>query len=501
MKISKKKSIILDSNNKPLTKSSKNLSLSKMLSKKEYELELKIDYLATEINQKLLEGKKPEDLSNKYKYEIDNYIQYILDKNKLYLNYVLILNQYLYLFPFLEIFSLPESFIKTNDLFNNISLILKKENMPSNKIIYLNGQLGKKFYIILEGRVTLLEPVSFYIKTTYEKFYQYMEFLLLNNEYELIRYCFESNKRNVNEKKTLYKDKFYKFNELLDRNLISDVKQDLIDDKTYIEKFENFIRENFEEKKILNETEKKKFEDMEKKEEEEEKKEKENEEEKEKIEDEETERRITGNDAENDRYEILDKIRRKTRESIINFYKKRIKKKILEKEKVFVLWKYHNKNKILKKGDSFGEIALRKNDNKIKSTIITKADCVFCILERDEYRNLISEFVDNARRINIDSLMHSRLFYNYNSDLFNMHYYSYFIPIKKIKGDYIFRQKDIRRNIFFIKSGSVQIEYFSSLNDLDNILDKLTGHNAKIKQNFNKMIISHEQLEKFLQKK
>ena len=149
-----------------------------------------------------------------------------------------------------------------------------------------------------------------------------MEFLLLNSEYELIRYSFDSNKNNVNEKKTLHKDKFYKFNELLDRNIISDIKQDLIDDKTYIEKFENFFKENFEEKKFLNEKEKKKYEELEKKEEEEEMKEKEYEEEKEKIEDAEAERRITGNDAENDRYEILDKIRLKQRESVINFYKK-----------------------------------------------------------------------------------------------------------------------------------------------------------------------------------
>jgi len=500
MKIYKKKSIILDSNNKPFNKSS-NKSLSKMLSKKEYELDYKINNLANDINQKLLEGKRPEDLSIKYKYDIDNYIPYILDQNKLYMNYVLILNQYLYFFPLLEIFTLPESFINKNDLFNNVSLILKKENVPSNKIIYLNGQLGKKFYIILEGKVTILNPVHFYIRTTYEKFYQYMEFLLLNSEYELIRYSFDSNKNNVNEKKTLHKDKFYKFNELLDRNIISDIKQDLIDDKTYIEKFDNFFKENFEEKKFLNEKEKKKYEELEKKEEEEEMKEKEYEEEKEKIEDEEAERRITGNDAENDRYEILDKIRLKQRESVINFYKKRLKKKIVEKEKVFVFWKYHNKNITLKKGDYFSEIALRKNDNKIKSTIITKTDCTFCIIERDEYRNLINEFVDNARRINIDSLMHSKLFYNYNSDLFNMHYYSYFIPIKKIKGDYIFRQNEIRTNIYFIKNGSVQVEYFSSLNDLDKILDKLTVHNTKMKKNFNKMIIPHEQLETFLQKK
>ena len=62
------------------------------------------------------------------------------------------------------------------------------------------ANLEKKFYIILEVKVTLIEPVSLYVKATYQQFYDYMEFLLLNNEYELIRLCFHSNPKYVNEK-------------------------------------------------------------------------------------------------------------------------------------------------------------------------------------------------------------------------------------------------------------------------------------------------------------
>ena len=485
MSFVKKRSIIFESTN-PIKGSIHIDSYSKKLSRKELEMDLRIKNLANEIKQKLTEGKKPEDISIVDKTDINDLISFILDKSALYMNYLSILKQFLYSFNFLEIFSLPESFIDKNDLYNKIAMSFRKEQAIKNKIIYLNGQLGKKFYIILEGKVTIIEPVSLYVKATYQQFYDYMEFLLLNNEYELIRLCFHSNPKYVNEKIKIFKDKFYKFNELLDRNLNSDYKPEIIDENTYVDKFNISISRIFGEDSILSDIQKEKFEKKLSKEEEEERKEKEKEEEEEKSIDDDPNRRITGNDAENDRYEIVDKIRLKKRESILNFYAKRKHKKILDKPKIFKIWKYNNKrNTILKNGDNFGEVALKKNDNKIKSTIIAKSDCLFCYLERDEYRNLINEFTENSRRINVDSLMHSKLFYNYNSDLFSIHYYNFFTPIKKAKGEFIFRQKEFRKYIYFIKSGGVQIEFYSTYKELGKILDILTERNEKIKKAFN----------------
>ena len=499
MKFYRKKSIVLDTKINPLNHTIKS-SISKLVSKIELNLDIKINNLASDITQKIIEGKKPEQISVTNDPDIYDILSYILDKNVIYNNYMIILNQYLLSLRFLEIFSLPESFIDKKDLFNKVSLSFKKEKIKSEKIIYLNGQIGKKCYIILDGRVSILEPCNFYVKGTYEKFYQYMEFLLLNNEYELIRLCFSSNTKYINEKKTLYKNKFYKFNDLLERLINSDLKMEPTDEKAYIEKFDFFINKCFDSKNILDEKQKKIQEELEKKIDEEEKKEKEKEEEEQKLE-EDPDRIITGNDAANDRYEILDKIRKIKRQSIIDFYKKKKKKKIKDKDKVFILWKYTNKNiTILKKGDSFAEIALKKNDNKIKSTIISKTDCLFCYLERDEYRNLISEFIDDARRINVDSLMHSKLFHNYNSDLFNIHYFSFFTPVKKAKGDYLFRQKDVRKNIFFIKNGGVQIEYFSCWSDLDDLLDILSEQTTK-KKKYNNMVLTEEELKNFIYKK
>ena len=501
MSFVKKRSIIVESVN-PIKGSIHHDNAPKKLSKKDFEMDLRIKNIVNEIKQKLTEGKKPEDISIMGKTDIIDIISFILDKNALYMNYLIILKQFLYSFNFLEIFSLPESFIDKNELYNKIAMCFRKENVVKDKIIYLNGQLGKKFYIIFEGKVTIIEPVSIYVKATYQQFYEYMEFLLLNNEYELIRSCFNSNPKYINEKVKIFKDKFYKFNELLERTLNSDFKQETTDERTYVDKFNNSISQIFGEDSILSDVQKEILEKKHNKEEEEERKEKEKEEEAEKLSEEEPTRRITGNDAENDKYEIMDKIRLKKRESILNFYANRKVKKKLDKPKVFKIWKYSNKkNIILKYGDTFGETTLTKNDNKIKSTIIAKSDCLFCYLERDEYRNLINEFIENSRKINVDSLMHSKLFYNYNSDLFSIHYYNFFTPIKKAKGEYIFRQKEFRKNIYFIKSGGVQIEYYSTYKDLEKILDILTEQNAKIKKAFNELVIPHESFESFTQKK
>ena len=496
----RKKSIIY-STTSSLKDSVNKVSSSIKLSKKEIQMDNKIKNLVNEIKQELAEGKKPEQISLLSKDDINEIISFILDKNALYLHYVFILNQFLYSFPFLEIFSIPENFMDRNDLFNKISLIFKKEQMLADKIIYLNGQLGKKFYMILEGKVTVINPIQFYVKATYKQFYNYLDFLLTNNEYELIKLCLNSNKKIVNEKIPYLRDKFYKYNELIDRNFNFDAKQEFTDELTYIDKFEEYINQNFGENSILTEAQKKLFEEKERKQEEEERKEKEKLGE---IEEDEQDnplvRRITGIDAENDKNEILDKIEKLERESIIHFYKIKPKKR-RDKQKIFILWNYDYINTTLKNGDSFGEMALKKSDNKIISTIISKTNCLFCILERDEYRNLINEYNDNARRINVDSLMHSKMFYNYNSDLFNIHYFNYFTPIKKQKGDYLFRQKEKRKYIYFIKKGGVQIEYHSSWKDLDNILDTLTEQNAKIKKHFNDLIVHNESFESFIQKK
>ena len=138
MKFFRKKSIVLDTKINPLNNTIKS-SISKLVSKIELNLDIKINKMANEITQKIIEGKKPEQISIKEDKDIYEILSYLLGKNVVYSNYMLILNQYLYSLNFLEIFSLPENFLDKTDLYNKVSLSFKKEKVKENKIIYLNG--------------------------------------------------------------------------------------------------------------------------------------------------------------------------------------------------------------------------------------------------------------------------------------------------------------------------------------------------------------------------
>ena len=116
MKFFRKKSIVLDTKINPLNNTIKS-SISKLVSKIELNLDIKINKMANEITQKIIEGKKPEQISIKEDKDIYEILSYLLGKNVVYSNYMLILNQYLYSLNFLEIFSLPENFLDKTDLY------------------------------------------------------------------------------------------------------------------------------------------------------------------------------------------------------------------------------------------------------------------------------------------------------------------------------------------------------------------------------------------------
>ena len=67
-------------------------------------------------------------------------------------------------------------FNDTTDLIYKLSASLKKEEIPKNEILFLNGQLGKTFYLIIQGEVSVLMPIQCTVQITCSQFYQYMDF-------------------------------------------------------------------------------------------------------------------------------------------------------------------------------------------------------------------------------------------------------------------------------------------------------------------------------------
>ena len=455
----------------------------------EIQMEEKINNIANDIKQKISEGKELKKISLSEVKDLDSIIDYILNKPTRKSNDIFILRQFLMSFSnFLEILSLNDKFHDKGDLVYKISSCLKKEAIPKNQILFIDGQLGKIFYLIIQGEVSVLIPIQYSVKITLSQFYKYMQFLYDNKEYELMRKSFQSNKTLLKERSIQNWEEYIKFQSLLESNLSSTVKYPRTSMEVYMHRFTYFVN------KILEENDK--IEAEQKKREEEEKKKKEEEEEEEEEE-------------ENTIKDSLD-----LRMSAIkhNINRKRKKKK-KEKEKMnsdnnqyndikykFFIWKYHNVCN-LEKGKSFGEVALQKGDSRRTATIITKTDCIFGILERDEYQVLIKEYMEKARKINREALLHSKLFYNYREDLFDSHYFNCFKAVKMHKSEYLFKQDEERKYIYFIKKGDVQIELISTWKDLDIFLDSLSSRYITYHKSFKKLISSNEKLQVFSQKK
>jgi hypothetical protein len=230
---------------------------------KENLMEEKISVITNDIKQKISEGKDIQKITLNEVKDIDSIIEYILSKNSRKANDILVLRQFLMSFSnLLEILSLNDKFNDTNDLIYKISASIKKEEIPKNEILFLNGQLGKTFYIILKGEVSILIPIQYCAKITCSQFYHYMNFLLDNKEYELIRLSFSSNEKILKERNFQNIDQYEKFLGLLNTNLSSNASYDPTDIEIYMYKFTSFINDILEENRKLEE--KKRLEEEEK---------------------------------------------------------------------------------------------------------------------------------------------------------------------------------------------------------------------------------------------
>ena len=407
-------------------------------------------------------------------YDLKKIILYIFNKAQRKQTDNIVIRQYLISFPdFMETLKLKEEISGSKELLIKISQNLKKEEIPKDKVIFYNGQLGKSFYLILEGEVSVIIPSEFKVKITDVQLFKYMGFLLQHRDYELIRLILESNINIINDNEYGENEAYLKFKSVVDKALPSSLETENINTYDYIKRY-NFF-EDIQNKNILKKLKKLK-------------KEKEKDEEEEKINDDKNKdkNKIKGKDKENnkDHKEGGDSTRRKSKNYLYNI------------ERNFTVWKYFEVCR-LTPGKCFGELALQKEGKKRNATIITNENCVFGILYKDAYQMFIKETMDKARKINVELLLKSKLFRGCNNEKFESHFFGCFKFVKKNKGEYLFRQGEKRSYIYFIKKGEVQIELYSSCANIDNIVENLGYPNDDFE--LTELIKSQKKLEKFCQ--
>ena len=372
-------------------------------------------------------------------------IKYILEKEIRKKNYIILLRYYLSQFQsLLETINLSNKLYETKEIVNKIAMYVKREEVKKNKVIFYNGQIGKTFYIILEGEVSVLIPNEFNVEITPDKYLNYLKCLYKLNEYELLKLSYESNKKIINEVDYPYADVLKNFDYCLDKILSLNHKMEEISVEAYINRFLVFDND-----RIFNNFE---FE--------------------------------FENKYNKNNFEFSNKNNKSTNDS--EFPKRKYK---------FTLWKYAEVI-TLGEGKCFGEIALQREKNKRTATVITLTDCLFGILQKDEYQSFMKKVMEKTRRNNIERLLNTKLFYGVNYHTFDTKLYNYFIFAKEKKGDFMFKRGDKRTTLYYIKKGEIQLEINATCKQLDDII-MLIGGKAE-NRILNNLIKTNEKLMEFI---
>ena len=197
-------------------------SVQELLTNKQFEI--KINEIYTYLNIYLNQGFFLPDIEIKESEEnLQNLFNYLLNKTNRNKKDLLIIQYYLMSFP-----KYSKNSHENINLIKNISMCIKYEEIKRNKIVSFYGENNEKFYIILEGEVTIFFPKEYEIFINMENFYSYLKDLYRIQEYGIINQILNINEsliltdelkllfKNIN-KKNLNKNKFITNEEYLNR--------------------------------------------------------------------------------------------------------------------------------------------------------------------------------------------------------------------------------------------------------------------------------------------
>ena len=434
--------------------------------------EKEIEDLSNEILKKISYGIDEFNIKISKKINLQEYIKYILNKETRNKSHIILLRYYLSRFSsLLESMNLSNKYYATKEILNKIAIYLKKEEITKNTIIFYNGQIGKTFYIILEGEVSILIPSEYNALITMEQYLEYLKYLYKYNEYELLHLSYESNKELLKIKDCEVSHELENFDYCFEKVLQINTDREQIDVDGYIKRFDflDFIKDG-----EINYDENNNEED------------KENDTKKEEIND---DSEFDNNIISNNESSKSDKTSNYSDNSIFSNFsiiKKKSKKKPSKDESEkkstnrrnkysFSLWKYVEIIK-LGKGQCFGEIALQSTKNKRTATIITTSDCFFGTLEKDQYQLFVKEILEKIRKNNIERLLNTRLFKGVSFISFDVKLFNCFTFSREEKGAYLFKRGEQRSFLTYIKKGEIQLEIIANCRQLDNIILLIGGN-------------------------
>ena len=143
-----------------------------------------------------------------------------------------------------------------------------------------------------------------------------------------------------------------------------------------------------------------------------------------------------------------------------------------EKSLKLKLFKYSYITK-LQTGETFGDVALFNNSKKRTATIISNKNTFLGAIKKDVYKSCIKDCIEKVRRKNIEAILSTKIFKGYSQDNFEIYYFNLFEHKTIFRGECLFKQNQIRKEIFFIKKGEIKIDLHANLKFLKNIVNIL----------------------------
>ncbi len=312
----------------------------------------------------------------------------------------------------------PEDFDPT-PLLEKISYYLECEEYQKNTFMMKVGDIGKNFYVILTGSISVVIPKNISIQMTRRQYIEHLKMLYKYDEKNLLERTFYNNAGTFPDIK------------------LNDIEHEIKLDERRIEE-EKFLLE-------LNEEEEEKKEENKK---EESKKEEEKKEEK--KEEFTLEKYISEINAEKIRIEKYNSVEVK----IIGYYK--------------VIDLFH--------GSSFGEVALINDNSQRTASIFVKENSIFGTLTSKAYHKCLRSIQETNKKKDVDFVFKSQLFNEISIFLFSQNYWNYFTNKQLNLGEYLFKQGQERDEIYFLHEGEFKITAYKLSHKKVNLIISQLGN-------------------------
>ena len=409
-------------------------------------------------------------------------IIYIFSKKTRTLNEVIYLQHLLSLYEIKNFSNLKNDNYDSNELKLNISICLNMRQYQKNEILFKFGDFNNNLFFVLSGSVTLLEPIEKKCYMSCEQYIDYLHQLRNIEEYELVRKIIERNKiyknnsavnriKNNNEKeiKKIMSESM-KVNKGINKlNNISSIEFSLNYESKA--KFE-YPRDPILQKDIIS------IEDYKKRivpsfitEKENQKK-----------------KKLLSNKDDDDNPFIHKRERDK---HVVIYYVYSIKKKISPFNIIGEL-SLDNENM-----DNTGNNNQNKRKGEYSCTAIVDEPSTILYININTYEKFVKQRQESITMKNINSILEIPFFKGLNANLFKDKYFNLFTLYNFKNGEYIFRREEKMKNIYFIKSGEIELTMEASMEEINNILQKIKMKNFN-ENNQNKISIKNKKKKKIL---